>query len=196
MYVCICICLYMSSRIAQSNRKWIKSNPTTIGKHLMTSVAIWISIYHPLTVESLSPTPFSGECLVAAGKLIVGFQWPHCISYCISIYKYICIYINTYIYIYIHIHIHEHVYKYVYIYIYMYTYINMYIYIYVYVYVGVSRSLPWILEKNARNASTVTTESIKRYGGSTAPSMPWPEAAVGLDRWMFAYIHVYIYIYI
>eukprot|EP00913_Durusdinium_trenchii_P014523 g13624.t1 len=25
------------------------------------------------------------------------------------------------------------------------------------------------------NASTVTTDSIKRYGGSTAPSMPWPE---------------------
>ena len=28
-----------------------------------------------------------------------------------------------------------------------------------------------------RNASSVTTESIKRYGGSTAPTMPWPEAS-------------------
>jgi len=34
------------------------------------------------------------------------------------------------------------------------------------------------------NASTVTEDSIKRYGGATAPSMPWPEdeAAIEEDR--------------
>lgn len=32
------------------------------------------------------------------------------------------------------------------------------------------------------NASTVTTESIKRYGGSTAPSMPWPEEETLVDE--------------